>query len=165
MAIKRAVAAATKTVAAKKAVKPTFKAPKTLALAADRVYVVREERLGKERGIKPVVEALKAEEAFLREYLIEKLPVGEASGIAGKLARVSINRGTVPVADDWDKIYGHIVDTVIAARKKKSPTPYGIFALLGRSLNSEAVKEMWEAGVAIPGVGKFNTKSLSLSKL
>lgn len=146
-----------------KAVKalPKFKAPKTLAAAADKVYELREERLGFSRQ----ADAIKAEEGFLREHLIEHIPKGDATGVVGKVVRVVIKSDVVPVAEDWSAIYKSIVDTYLAHVKKKTGQQDAAFALLNKALNSASVKEQWEAGKAIPGVGKFNSKSLSINKL
>ena len=163
MATRKATPVADKPAA--KAAAPKLKAPKTLAAAADRAYTVREERLAITREAEKRAEPLKVEEAFLREHLIENLPKSDATGVAGSLVRVTVKSGVAAQADDWDKIYGWIVDSVVAARKKKSDVPYAAFAILRRALAEEAVKEMWEAGKAIPGVGRFNTKSLSFNKL
>lgn len=144
-----------------KAAAPVFKVPKTLAAAADKVYELREERLGFSRQ----ADAIKAEEGFLREHLIEHIPKGDATGVVGKVVRVIIKTDTVPVAEDWSAIYKSIVDTYLAHVKKKTGQQDAAFALLNKALNSASVKEQWEAGKAVPGVGKFNSKSLSINKL
>jgi hypothetical protein len=144
-----------------KAAAPVFKAPKTLAAAADKVYELREERLGFTRQ----ADAIKAEEGFLREHLIENIPKGDATGVVGKVVRVVIKSDVVPVAEDWSKIYEHIVATYLDHKKKKTGQHDGAFALLNKALNSASVKEQWEAGKAVAGVGKFNSKSLSINKL
>lgn len=156
-------AAAVKSVMAKKdkPAAPVFKAPKTLAAAADKVYELREERLGFTRK----ADAIKAEEGFLREHLIEHIPKGEATGVIGKVVRVVIKSDVIPVAEDWAAIYKSIVDTYLAHVKKKTGQQDAAFTLLNKALNSASVKEQWEAGKAVPGVGKFNSKSLSINKL
>jgi hypothetical protein len=156
-AVKSVLAAPAK----KAAEKPAFKAPKTLAAAADKVYELREERLGYSRQ----ADAIKAEEGFLREHLIENIPKGDATGVVGKVVRVVIKSDVVPVAEDWSKIYEHIVADYLAHKKKKTGQHDGAFALLNKALNGASVKEQWESGKAVPGVGKFNSKSLSINKL
>lgn len=147
------------------AAKQTFKAPKNLGAAADKFYELRQERLTIAGAATKQIEPIQKEESFLREHLIELLPASDATGVAGKLVRVSIKKGTEPVAEDWPKIYAHIVEQYLAAKKKKNGLHDGAFALLNRALNSATVKEMWDAGAAVPGVGKFQTKSLSVNKL
>ncbi len=144
-----------------KAEKPAFKAPKTLAAAADKVYELRESRLSLTRQ----ADGFKAEEGFLREHLIENIPKGDATGVVGKVVRVVIKTDVIPVAEDWSKLYEHIVETYLAHKKKKTGQHDAAFALLNKAVNGASVKEQWEAGKAVPGVGKFNSKSLSINKL
>ena len=57
-----------------------------------------------------------------------------------------------PVVQDWDKFYANL--------KKK-----GEFDLLNRALNKRAVKERWEDGKTVPGVGTFKVTTVSVTKL
>lgn len=161
-------AAAAKTLAVKsglpaspKAEAPKFKTPKSLGAAADRCYALREERLGFTRQ----ADGIKAEEGFLREYLIENLPKGDATGIVGKDVRATIKTDVVPQAEDWSKVYAHIVAEYNRHLKAKDGQQDAAFAILNKALNAAAVKDVWAAGKGIPGVGKFNTKSVSFNKV
>jgi hypothetical protein len=129
-----------------------IKLPKTSAACVDRLYLVRQERLDLQKKFEKSIDSLKKEEAALEEKLINDLPKGEASGIAGKVARGSIVTKPVPVAQNWDELYAHIKKT-------------GSFELLQRRLSDTAIKERWEANKTIPGVGIFNKVSVSLNKL
>lgn len=140
---------------------PKFKAPKNVATAADRCYSLRESRLSFTRQ----ADAIKAEEGFLREYLIENIPKGDATGVAGKLVRATVKSDVVPQAEDWSKIYAHIVADYLDHKKRKTGQHDGAFALLNRALNAAAVKEVWTAGGTVAGVGRFHTKSVSFNKL
>jgi hypothetical protein len=88
----------------------------------------------------------------IEEHFIDSLAVGESSGVQGLAARVQITTSAVPVVEDWDKFYKHI-------RKTEE------FDLLNRAVNREAVKERWEQKKRIPGVGTFNAKKVSCTKL
>jgi hypothetical protein len=132
---------------------PLFKIPKSLALCADRLYVVKAARLAKEKE----AEAFKAEETALREHLIANLPKSDATGVAGKVCRASITSKTVAQATDWDALYAFIVKGY-----KKNP---GIFALLQKRVGDAAVKEMAEAGVKVPGTELIDVPQVSLNKL
>ena len=68
------------------------KLPKSLAACADLLYETRQSRLKE----KKVIDEFSALETALKERLINELPKGEASGIAGRVARVSINTKNVP---------------------------------------------------------------------
>ncbi len=125
-----------------------FKFPKTLGACADRVYQLRQQRLTAQK----VVEGIQAEETALREHLIATLPKSQASGVAGKLARVTIETKVVPQVADWPKFYAYVKKT-------------GSFDLLQRRLTDGAVKERWEAGQKIPGVQTFNAVTVSINKV
>ena len=56
-----------------------------------------------------------------------------------------------PTVEDWPKLYAHIKRT-------------GNFEMLYRRVNPAAVKERWDDGKAVPGVGKFPVEKLSITK-
>jgi hypothetical protein len=122
--------------------------PKNAAQAADMLYSVRAQRLAMQKQ----VDALQARETELKNYILDTLPKSDATGASGKLARAQLNVVVEPVAEDWLKIHRHIKRT-------------GEFDLLNRALNRVAVRERWENGKTIPGVGKFNNVKVSLTKL
>jgi hypothetical protein len=131
--------------------KKTFPIPKTEAQVADRWYTVMQERL----ALQKQVDALAAEEAFLKAHIIDTLPRSKATGIAGKLVQVNIA----------DKVRGEIKDfdafsEFIAKNRKK-----GAFALLNRALNVKSCTEYWDAGKEVPGVAQVPYKTLSYSRL
>lgn len=129
--------------------KPTI--PKSLAAAADMYYMVRERRLAMERE----AEKEKDFEAALKEHLINNIPKSDATGISGKVCRVSVQTKSIPQVSDWAKFYDHVA-------KNKSK---GGFALLNKAVNAKAVKEIWDAGKTIPGVEAFNAVVLSVNKV
>lgn len=128
----------------------TSKIPATLGACADALYKTREKRLAKQRE----VDELAAHEAELREHLIKNLPSSDASGIAGKLARVSVTRKRVPTVKDWDALHAYVVKNA----------KHGAFALLQKRVNPAAVSEIWDAGKALPGVEAFDSLTLSVVK-
>jgi hypothetical protein len=90
------------------------------------------------------------------EHFIQRLAVGEASGVQGGRSRVQVTENVVPVvetsSDGWTKLYAHIKKT-------------GHFDLLNKALNRTAVQERWEQSKQVPGVGKFHAKKVSCTKL
>lgn len=126
----------------------TYKFPKTLGACADRVYSLRQERLEAQKK----VDAMEAEEKALREHIINTLPKSETTGVAGKLARVTVITKSVPQVKDWDAFYAHV--------KKTSG-----FDLLNRALSKSAVEARWEAGKKVPGVEAFTAVTLSVNKV
>lgn len=125
-----------------------FKFPKTMGACADRLYELREKRLGEQKK----VDVIEEEEKALKEHLIQNLPKSEASGVAGKVARVTVVTKVIPQVEDWDKFYAHI--------KKK-----GEFDLMQRRVSDTAVKERWDAGKQVPGVKTFNALTVSINKV
>lgn len=124
------------------------KLPKTkLGALADELHDVRTVRL----ALSKIVEAVKAEEQRITDHIIETVSIDEG-GVVGKRFKAVIVRENTPVVEDWDALYAHIL-------KKKE------FDLLNKALNRAAVKERAENGKAVPGVGSFQTKKLSVTKV
>lgn len=127
---------------------PKYKFPKAMGACADQLFKIREKR----KEMQKLVDAVEAEEKALKEHIINNLPKSEASGVAGKLCRVTVITKQIPQVQDWDKFYAHVKKT-------------GDFELLQRRLTDTAVKERWENGKKIPGVESFNAVTLSINKL
>jgi len=128
--------------------KKIYKFPAKIGQCADRLYELREKRLGGQK----IVDEVKAEETALKMHIIDTLPKSEASGVAGKIARVSVIIKEIAQVNDWDKLYAHIEKT-------------GNFDLLQRRVTDAAVKDRWEDGKEVPGVGHFNVVTVSLGKV
>lgn len=128
--------------------KPKFKFPKALGACADRLFTLREQRLEAQKA----VDLLAAEESAIKQHIINTLPKSEASGVAGKLARVTVVTKQIPQVKDWDKLYAHVKKT-------------GQFELLQRRLTDAAIKERWENGKKVPGVEAFNAVTVSVNKV
>lgn len=126
----------------------TFKFPKALGACADLVYSLRQERLAAQK----VVDALEEKEKALREHIINTLPKSEATGAAGKLARVTVVTKDVPQVKDWEKFYAYV-------------KRHNAWDLMQRRLATAAVTERWEAGKEVPGVEAFQAVTLSINKL
>lgn len=122
--------------------------PKTLGGCVDLLYKTRHQRykLNKE------VEALEKLESTICEHLINEVPKGESSGVAGKIARVSLTTKPVPQVTNWDEFYKYVKRT-------------GSFDLLQKRLATKAVEDRWENKKAVPGVDKYNAIKISLNKL
>lgn len=128
--------------------KPKFKFPKAMGACADRLYELRQKRLEEQKK----VDLIEAEEKALKEHIIQNLPKSEASGVAGKLARVTVVTKQIPQVKDWDAFYKHVKKT-------------GQFDLMQRRITDAAIKERWEAGKEVPGVEHFNAVSISINKV
>lgn len=125
-----------------------YKFPKALGACADKLFELRDKRLAEQKK----VDEIAAEETALKNHLIENLPKSEASGVAGKLARVTVVTKQVPQVKDWDAFYRYVKKT-------------GSFDLMQKRLTDAAIKERWEAGKEVPGVEHFNAVSVSINKV
>jgi len=67
--------------------------PRSAAEAADMFYNTRAERL----ELQHQIDDLAARETALKEFFINSLPKSQASGIAGKVARVQLGAKVVPL--------------------------------------------------------------------
>lgn len=125
-----------------------YKFPKTLGACADKLFELRNKRLAGQT----LVDEVEAEEKALKVHIIDNLPKSEASGVAGKLARVTVVSREIPQVKDWDKFYKYVKKT-------------GYFDLLQRRLTDAAIKERWECGEEVPGVEHFKVTSVSINKV
>jgi hypothetical protein len=128
--------------------KEVFKIPKTTGECADLLYEVKAKRLAMQKQ----VEVLEENEKALKDHIIQTLPKSNASGVAGKVARVSVYSEDIPQVEDWDAFYAFV---------KKNDA----FELLQRRVATMAVTERLEAKQKIPGVKIFQAKKVSLNKL
>lgn len=125
-----------------------YKFPKAIGACADRLYELKTNRLAAQKAI----QVLEDEEKALKNHIIDTLPKSESSGVAGKVARVTVITKQVPQLADDDKFYAYVTKT------KR-------FDLLQKRLSSAAIEEIWETGKEVPGVEHFQVVSLSLNKL
>lgn len=122
---------------------------KELAAIADEFEATREQRLALDKK----AAALKKKEVELQNILIDNISKADATGVAGKTVRVSVVTEDVPVIEDRE-----------AFRKYINRTKH--FELM-QALKpaAAAIKERWEQGKPVPGIGKFTKVKLSRSKL
>jgi hypothetical protein len=128
--------------------KDAFKIPTKLGACADLLYTLRTERL----KVEAEADALKKKETQLKDHLLAKLGADMAAeGVIGELATVRVLSETIPIVQDWDALAEYII-------KHKAVD------MLQKRLSGPAVAARWEEGKAIPGVEKFNSKKLSITK-
>jgi hypothetical protein len=125
-----------------------YRFPKGIGACADKLYTLRAKRLEAQK----VVDAIEAEEKALKSYIIDTLPKSQASGVAGKIARVTVIKKEVPQVSDWAAFYKYVKRT-------------NQFDLMQRRLTDAAIKERWADGKEIPGVTHFTAVTISLNKV
>lgn len=119
-----------------------------LGVLADRLYKIKNEKAALARK----VEVLDEERKQIEGQLITALPKDDATGVQGKLARVSVKVSVIGHVSDWDALQAHIKKT-------------GSWDLLTRAVKQSAIQERWEDGKKIPGVVEFDKVSVSLNKI
>lgn len=124
-----------------------FNLPDTLAACADKLQDLKKQRYATQK----LVDSIAREEAHLTAHIKDELAKQGATGISGFHARVSMNEKVVPTVQDWGALHEYIQKT-------------GQFDLLQRRVSDAAVKERWQAGEKVAGVGEFTITTLSISK-
>lgn len=97
------------------------------------------------------VDALEVVEKDLKQKVLDSLRKNPSKAVSNGDRLFQLVPGTEPSPEDWGKIWKHIQKT-------------GEFELVQRRLNNTAIKERWELGVKIPGVGSIPTETLSDTK-
>jgi hypothetical protein len=124
------------------------KFPKTLGACADEIFNLRNKRLAAQKE----VDAIEVQEKALKEHIINTLPKSETTGVAGKLARVTVVTKQIPQVKDWEAFWKSF--------NKKTDTD-----LMQKSLSKAAVEARWDAGKEVPGVEAFTAVTLSINKV
>lgn len=127
----------------------TYKFPKTMGTCADKLYNLRQKRLDMQKAVDEVA----AEEKALKQHIIDNLPKSEASGIAGKTARVTVVTRPEPQVKDQEAFrkYMNRTKRFDLANKLRPSAP--------------AIRDMWDEGKDVPGVERFNVVTVSLNKV
>lgn len=130
------------------AAKPSRKKKPPLGEEVDRLYLLREAKKAGGR----VEKATKAAYQALEDKLIDDQKKEDLQGARGGTTQMSIGEAVYPVGEDWDAVWRY-------AKRNNRPD------LFQRRLNQQAVKDLWEDGKKVPGVGKFTKLTVSLTKV
>lgn len=136
-----------------------IKLPKSLAQCADLLYETRQTRLQE----KKTVDAYQALESAIKEKLINELPKGDASGISGKVARVSVTTKDVPQLKDWESLCKFVLKH--AQKHKGTDRELEMFSLFQRTIVTSMVEDLWAQKVKVPGVEPFKAVVVSCVKV
>jgi hypothetical protein len=96
-------------------------------------------------------EEMEEAEKEMYKTIIAKLREGGMSAMGGKVGVVKLHETVEPIAQDWPATWAFIKE-------------HDAFELLHKRLTVTAVKERWEHGEEVPGVGRVPKFSLSVSK-
>jgi hypothetical protein len=112
----------------------------------DAYISIRAQRLQLERQ----VNELKEQEDLLNGHIINHLRIQGMTAVGGKAGFVKLRELDEPEVQDWTLLYEFIKNN-------------DAWELLHRRVGSTAVKERWEAGEQVPGVGHKSVYKLSVS--
>lgn len=124
------------------------KFPKLIGSVVDLYYETKQRRL----ALAKVVVQLQKQETWLKDFVIDDVPKSDATGAMGAIAKAQVVMKSRVQVQDWDKFYKYIF-------RVKRPE------LLQRRPNEAAIKELWDDKKTVPGVGEFEFKDVSLTKL
>lgn len=124
------------------------KTGKSLGEKADRLYALRQARY----TVQHLAQGLERDEKDLKEELIEAANKLKGRGVAGKIARVTVENKPVGFVRDFPTFMKHVVKT-------------GAYELLQKRLSTEALIERWDKGKTVPGVDRQDVATLSVEKL
>lgn len=126
--------------------------PKSIGRCADLYHDVRELRLMMEKE----VEAIKARESEIQEYILSNLSKSDDTGAAGLRYRAQVRVEDKPQVSEekggWKALW-----KFIAANDR--------FDLLQKRLGEKAIADMWDAGENVPGVAVVHVPKLSITKI
>lgn len=126
-----------------------MKFPKSIAVCVDKYYQLREKRLAMQKE----VDAVAAEERAYKNHLIDTIPKSQATGVQGKLARVTIVTKEEPQVKDPEAFRKYM------NRTKRWDLAYNLRP------SAPGIREMWEEGKKVPGIEKFTVVTVSLNKV
>lgn len=130
--------------------------PPNLGAVVDLYRDVRELRL----AMKKEMDAVEAREKELKLHLIDNLSMKEQAegsrGAIGLRFQAKVVTKETPRAkegeDGWPVLWKFIQES-------------NRFDLLHKRLSEETIKELWASGYAVPGVEKFISKDVSVTKI
>lgn len=122
--------------------------PKSIGRCADLYHDVRELRLLMDKE----VEAIKARETEIQEYIIANLSKSDDTGAAGLRYRAQVRTEDKPQIADWAAF------TLFVAENDR-------FDLIQKRLGEKAVADMWDKNETVPGVAKVHVPKLSITKI
>jgi len=113
----------------------------------DNYITTRAQRLVMQKQVDEIEEL----EKELNKTIIAKLREGGMTAMGGKVGLVKMHEAIEPIAEDWPATWAYMKE-------------HDAFELVHKRLTVTAVKERWEHGEEVPGVGRVPKFSLSVSK-
>lgn len=127
------------------------KLPKKIGGLLDYRFKLKMQKEALEKELRAIADDItKVEDAIFLQFKSDDI-----KGARGDLAQASISPRIIPTAESWPDIFAWI--------KKGRGTDR--FAIMQKRLGSIAIKEMWDDGKQIDGVGHFEKQVLSVTKI
>jgi len=114
----------------------------------DEIYQIRAQRLDLEKQ----VQMLKERQTALEQEFIAKAQEQNITSAKGHSASSSVTEQVLPHVQDWDQLYKFVRDN-------------NYFHLLERRPSVGAFREVFEKGVAVPGVEPFTKYKVNTQKV
>lgn len=118
-----------------------------LGVLIDSLYNLRQQRLEASKA----VDAMKAEEAKLRDQIQLELEKSGLAKASGAIATAGLKRSIDPVVEDWDEFYRYIREN-------------NRFDLLQRRVSAPAWRELNDEGTVVYGTTGQEVWDISLTK-
>lgn len=118
-----------------------------LGAAIDKLYQMREERLGVEKRVKE----MKAAEQAARNDILQCLEDSGLQRASGGIATAGRTVTTVPIVTNWDALYDYISQN-------------DRFDLLQKRISVTAWRENFDEGHVIPGTESVEAIDISLTR-
>lgn len=119
--------------------------PNSIGKCIDLLSEIRERK----RDAEKLVKLYSGEYKELEDHILHTYDVQDISKASGDLATGSRKVDEIPTVENWDEFWEFCQKTDGSHLVQKRPS-------------TSAVKELWEAGQEVPGVGKFTKISLNL---
>lgn len=112
----------------------------------DSYVNIREQRLAADR----LAEQLKETEEDLKRTIIAKFQEQGLKALGGSNGLVKMTELDEPKAENWELIYDYVAE-------------HQAWHLLHKRITTTAIKELWDDGKTVPGVGHQKVYKLSVS--
>jgi hypothetical protein len=94
--------------------------------------------------------SLKETEDELHKTIVEKFRAGGITAQGAGMGLLKMSEIVEPIAEDWIQVWGYIKE-------------HDAWELVHKRITVTAVRERWENGIIIPGIGRMTKYKLSVS--
>lgn len=122
--------------------------PRTIGACVDLLWKLQQARIKAAETLKDA----KKKEDELETYLIDNFKKDQLKSAKGEFGQVSLKQDETPIIEDFDEFIGWV------AKGKR-------WEFLQRRVAITAVKEHWEAGKGVPGIGSIPRVGLNVSRV